>query len=184
MDKRIRPFEDIAPLNVRLCWLSKYRRGKIKAKYLKIDVKFEFSNFIVWFNRRASHWIDFYDAWTVARSENDVSWYWRWTNCWWKDNFNNGYKISWRALVTRNRSWIFQQKKLEHFYWLVNISDCKDIHFSNSISATEFQIPTEHKRLRIDSAGFIYLENKISATFSCEMHFERFPFDVQVRHII
>ena len=78
----------------------------------------------------------------------------------------------------------FSSRKKDHFYWLVNISDCKDIHFSNSISATEFHIPTEHKRLRIDSAGFIYLENKISATFSCDIHFERFPFDVQVRKIL
>ena len=38
----------------------------------------------------------------------------------------------------------------------------------------------ENKRLRIDSAGFIYLENKISAKLSCNMHFERFPMDVQV----
>ena len=38
----------------------------------------------------------------------------------------------------------------------------------------------ENKRLRIDSAGFIYFENKISAKLSCSMHFERFPMDVQV----
>ena len=40
----------------------------------------------------------------------------------------------------------------------------------------------ENKRLRIDSAGFIYLENKISAKLSCNMHFERFPMDVQVKN--
>merc|ERR1711990_24616 len=38
----------------------------------------------------------------------------------------------------------------------------------------------DNKRLRIDSAGFIYFENKISAKLSCNMHFERFPMDVQV----
>ena len=58
----------------------------------------------------------------------------------------------------------------------------KDIYFSNAKSADEHNVTMENKRLRIDSAGFIYLENKISAKLSCNMHFERFPMDVQVKN--
>jgi len=56
----------------------------------------------------------------------------------------------------------------------------KDVFFANEKSANVHQITSDNKRLRIDSAGFIYLEMRLSATLSCHMRFEHFPMDVQV----
>ena len=38
---------------------------------------------------------------------------------------------------------------------------------------------SENKRLRIDSAGVIYYENRLSAILTCHMKFHYFPMDVQ-----
>ena len=59
-------------------------------------------------------------------------------------------------------------------------SEFKDVFFANEKSANVHQITSDNKRLRIDSAGFIYLEMRLSATLSCHMRFEHFPMDVQV----
>ena len=55
-----------------------------------------------------------------------------------------------------------------------------DVFFANEKSANVHKITSDNKRLRIDSAGFIYLEMRLSATLSCHMRFEHFPMDVQV----
>ena len=100
------------------------------------------------------------------------------------------YLVSFILAVTRKRVhaeclfWPHQFLKCTHIQYpsisILFSQRLKDLYFSNAKRADEHLIATENKRLRIDSAGYIYLENKISAKLSCNMHFERFPMDVQV----
>merc|ERR1712227_434191 len=135
MDKRIRPFEDIAPLNVSI------------------------NLFISSFDSIAETTMDFGLTFIMRLR--------------WQDPRMMFPDIQGEKTLN-NKTILTMDLKFLDELWV------PDVFFANEKSANVHQITSDNKRLRIDSAGFIYLEMRLSATLSCHMRFEHFPMDVQV----
>lgn len=135
MDKRIRPFEDIAPLNVSI------------------------NLFISSFDSIAETTMDFGLTFIMRLR--------------WQDPRMMFPDIT-NEKTYNNRTILTMDLKFLDELWV------PDVFFANEKSANVHQITSDNKRLRIDSAGYIYLEMRLSATLSCHMRFEHFPMDVQV----
>lgn len=135
MDKRIRPFEDIAPLNVSI------------------------NLFISSFDSIAETTMDFGLTFIMRLR--------------WQDPRMMFPDIEGEKMLDNKTILTMDLKFLEEL-WV------PDVFFANEKSANVHKITSDNKRLRIDSAGFIYLEMRLSATLSCHMRFEHFPMDVQV----
>lgn len=184
MDKRIRPFEDIAPLNVRyqalLVFFCVFAAGK--------TLLFSINLFISSFDSIAETTMDFGLTfimrlrWQVQGSTlifiSSISHNVRQISHTLKPPSPTDPRMMFPDIegekMLDNKTILTMDLKFLEELWV------PDVFFANEKSANVHKITSDNKRLRIDSAGFIYLEMRLSATLSCHMRFEHFPMDVQV----